>query len=676
MIVKCISFLLIALVLTFKLSAQCTTLGQTPGTAFPVCGTNDFAQTTVPLCSTANIPVPGCADGNVQYFDTNPFWYKFTCYQSGTLGFLITPTDLGDDYDWQLFDITGRDPNSVFTDPALFVSGNWSGSYGLTGASTSGTGNIECASNPAVYENTFSKMPQVIQGHNYLLLVSHYTQSQSGYKLSFGGGTASITDTTKPHLLSASVSCDATKIMVKLNKKMTCASLVNDGSDFTVSSALSSVISATGINCNSGFDMDSVILTLSNPLPPGNYQLTAKNGADGNTLLDNCSTQIVPGENIPFAILPIQPTPMDSLVPVGCSPDILQLVFSKLIRCNTIAPDGSDFQVTGPSGVIVSAASGICNSDGNSSIILVQLSAPITVGGTYQIKLVNGSDGSTIVDECGQTTPAGSTLNFSASDTVAASFNYQLLYGCRNDTLYFTQDGNHGINQWNWTFQDAGISILQNPEIIYPESDFGQKIIQLIVSNGVCSDTSSAIINLDNKLTADFEAPNILCPEDKAIFQNNSVGNIVSWTWDLGDGTLDFDQTPAAHSYTAPRAVQVVYTIRLIVENNLGCRDTAIQKLTELRSCYIAVPNAFTPNGDGINDYLYPLNALKAVDLEFKVYNRYGQLVFETRDWTKKWDGTINGKEQDTGTYVWTLQYTDGETGKKIFRKGTSTLIR
>ena len=64
----------------------------------------------------------------------NPFWYSFTCYTSGTLGFLITPKNLGDDYDWQLFDITGHNPSEVYTNPALIVTGNWSGTSGVTGA--------------------------------------------------------------------------------------------------------------------------------------------------------------------------------------------------------------------------------------------------------------------------------------------------------------------------------------------------------------------------------------------------------------------------------------------------------------------------------------------------------------------------------------------------------------
>jgi gliding motility-associated-like protein len=79
---------------------------------------------------------------------------------------------------------------------------------------------------------------------------------------------------------------------------------------------------------------------------------------------------------------------------------------------------------------------------------------------------------------------------------------------------------------------------------------------------------------------------------------------------------------------------------------------------------------------DGRNDYLYPLNAYKTSDLRFTVYNRYGQRMFETRDWTLKWDGTINGVKQPSGTYVWVLTYIDTETGQKIARKGTTVLIR
>ena len=93
-------------------------------------------------------------------------------------------------------------------------------------------------------------------------------------------------------------------------------------------------------------------------------------------------------------------------------------------------------------------------------------------------------------------------------------------------------------------------------------------------------------------------------------------------------------------------------------------------------NCYISVPSAFTPNGDGLNDYLYPLNAYKATDLIFRVYNRYGQVIFETKDWTMKWDGTYKNQPQASGTYVWTLEFTEPISHKRIAQKGTTVLIR
>ena len=125
--------------------------------------------------------------------DISPFWYRFTCYADGTLGFLITPNNLNDDYDWQVFDITGHDPNDVYKDASLFVACSWSGFRGITGATAAGTSLVNCAGNAPL----FSSMPTLIAGHNYLLVVSNFTNQQGGYQLSFtigtpGGGTAVI----------------------------------------------------------------------------------------------------------------------------------------------------------------------------------------------------------------------------------------------------------------------------------------------------------------------------------------------------------------------------------------------------------------------------------------------------------------------------------------------------
>jgi gliding motility-associated-like protein len=673
--------LLIAFSSVKDIKAQCTALGQNPETAFPVCGTTVFRQDDVPFCNLGNIAVAGCGgSGGTQYQIKNPFWYKFTCFQAGTLSFTIAPIAANEDYDWQLYDVTGRNPRDVITNQALVVTGNWAGTYGNTGASASGVNYVECGSNPADNKPTFAQSPTLIVGHEYLLMISHFSDTRSGYDLSFGGGTAVITDPKLPHLESARAICDGTQAVIKLNKRMKCNSLSANGSEFTLSPALSNVIGAVGYGCNSSFDMDSVILTLDNPLPPGPYTITIKNGGDGNTLKDNCDRTIPVAESIGVVVYPVFPTPMDSLVPVSCAPDEIELDFSKhirKIRCSSIAADGSDFKVntiTGAAAVTVIGATGTCGADGLTPVIKVKLSAPVKTKGTWQIVLQTGSDGNTIINECGQETAAGATLTFAAKDTVNADFTFNVKFGCKTDTVSYFHDGRNEVNFWKWNFDNIRTSNLQNPVILYKASV--DKKVQLIVSNGFCSDTSGVVgILFDNTVKAKFEATEVVCPGDIAVFKDTSFGNILQWNWDFGNGNTSTLQQPPPQTYPYTNIIKDV-PVRLIVTNNIGCSDTAVQTIKVVGNCYIAVPNAFTPNNDGLNDYLYPLNAYKAADLIFKVYNRFGQVLFSTTNWTNKWDGTFKGQGADPGTYVWILQYTNTDTGKRVEQRGSTILIR
>ncbi|MEP6597393.1 MAG: PKD domain-containing protein, partial [Ginsengibacter sp.] len=572
--------------------------GQNPSSAFPVCGIDTFSRSTVPYCGGRSIPGP-CRDDGLT--DINPFWYKFTCFSAGTLGFLITPNDLKDDYDWQLFDVTGHSINDVYTDASLFVSCNWSGNPGRTGASSSGMSLQNCG---GYAYPTFSAMSSLTVGHNYLLLISHFTKftpSQNGYALSFGGGTASITDPLLPGMTNAKASCDATQIILQLNKKMKCSSLAADGSDFIISPAASVITGTTGFGCNNGFDMDSVMLTTGSPLPSGNFIITIKKGTDGNTLLDNCDRDIDSGSNLPLTIFPLQPTPMDSLTSVGCSPQTLQLVFKKNIRCNSVAANGSDFIVTGPTPVTVLSAQGNCI-NGVSDVINVTLSGPIVSQGNYQLTLMKGSDGNTIIDECGQETPVGSTLNFSTNDTVSAEFSYRINLGCKTDTIAFTHDGRNGVNQWLWRLGDQGTSTLKNPIAYF--NKFGSQQIILSVSNGTCTDTVTSIISLDNELKAAFETNSLLCPEDAATFINNSIGDIIDYKWDFGNETTSMSQSPPPLHYPL-LSLEKIYPVSLVVKNSIGCYDTAINSIKVLKSCYIAVPNAFTPQSGDANSKIF-----------------------------------------------------------------------
>ena len=117
-------------------------------------------------------------------------------------------------------------------------------------------------------------------------------------------------------------------------------------------------------------------------------------------------------------------------------------------------------------------------------------------------------------------------------------------------------------------------------------------------------------------------------------------------------------------------------TPQLVVKNDIGCTSTAAQNIILLDACYVYIPGAFTPNNDGLNDYLYPLNGYRTTGLLFRIFNRYGQLVFEATNPDQRWDGRFGRQAAEPGTYVWILHYTDKFTHKYVEKKGTTILIR
>ncbi|MCP9750667.1 gliding motility-associated C-terminal domain-containing protein [Ferruginibacter sp. HRS2-29] len=675
-----ILFISFALISRYSQAQPCSLPGMTPSSAIPVCGTSQFKQPDLANCTGQAIAIRGCT---ITATSDRAFWYKFTCFQSGTLGFVIKGLNAADDYDWCLFDITGRDPNEVFTNSALQVSLNL---YGVgaetsppfpqtpTGCVPAGTGDVHCEG-AASSNSPFNRMPVITVGRQYLLMVNNFTVSTDGYTLDFTGGTASITDPKLPALLSGEAACDAKQIRILLNKDMKCKSMAANGSDFSINAPGINIIGAASSVCTNGFDMDSLILTLDTPLPPGTYTVTAKRGGDGNTLLDNCDREVPVGDKVSFTVFPLIPTPMDSLTKVKCAPRTLELVFKKQMLCSSIAANGSDFEVIGgPVPVTISSAAGVNCTNGLSKKILVTLSAPMQVGGFYTIRLKNGTDGNSIFDECSQQTPVGSNITFEVKDTVNADFTYNIIYGCDKNVVQYTHNGANGVNNWKWLFDNSITNSTPNPVI--PYTDYRQKLAQLIVTNGVCSDTSKTTIFFDNLLIADFEVTSIVCPNEPAKFVNKTIGRITEWNWVFDNGNTSSVRNPSPQTYVPRNSGDYAAAPRLIVKNDYGCYDTLSRPVRVVFSCYIAVPKAFTPNGDGVNDHLYPLSAYKAQDLHFSVYNRFGQLVFSTTDWTKQWDGRFKGQGADPGTYVWVLNYFDSITGRRVNQKGTSVLIR
>jgi gliding motility-associated-like protein len=150
--------------------------------------------------------------------------------------------------------------------------------------------------------------------------------------------------------------------------------------------------------------------------------------------------------------------------------------------------------------------------------------------------------------------------------------------------------------------------------------------------------------------------------------------NASSWSWTPATG-LNFTTIPdpvGLYTATAPASVTYIITARTMA----GCTgsDTLTVKIFKTPAD-IFVPSAFTPNGDGRNEVIRPV-LVGIQELKFfRVYNRWGQLVFSTSQANKGWDGTIAGAKQTTQNFVYMVQAVD-YTGKEIVKRGNFVLIR
>ncbi len=122
-------------------------------------------------------------------------------------------------------------------------------------------------------------------------------------------------------------------------------------------------------------------------------------------------------------------------------------------------------------------------------------------------------------------------------------------------------------------------------------------------------------------------------------------------------------------------SIEQNYFYQIEITSNAGCLTVDSQQVKVIKEIKIYVPSAFTPNGNGLNDYLKPTTyGIKELHF-FRVYNRIGQLLYNLQNNQQGWDGTIHGVKQTTGTFVWMVQGL-GVDNKVYTEKGTTVLIR
>jgi len=272
--------------------------------------------------------------------------------------------------------------------------------------------------------------------------------------------------------------------------------------------------------------------------------------------------------------------------------------------------------------------------------------------GNYIVTLIVSSGG-TCVDTAYDTAKVNPlpVVNFS-SDTV-----------CQGDStlfmdLSFIPSGS--ITNWSWNFGDGDTSSLQNPIHAYTSSG-NYNASLTCTSNNNCSSSVSLSVMVHPLPLADFSTTPSPTGEliDEVVFTDLSTGGVVNWLWNFGDSATDSAQSPS-HIYSDTG----IYIVTLIVTSANGCLDTVIKPF-EIKDFSFYIPNTFTPNGDGVNDFFFG-EGIGITDYEMSIFDRWGNIIFYCnikglpQSNLCRWNGVVKGgtgKIQED-VYVYKVHFT------------------
>ena len=733
------------------------------------------------------------------FIESNSVWFKVQIASPGLLAFVITPVITTQDYDFSVYNITGKTCDSinintlVRTDGCDFASAAPTGKVGLR------------PSSPGVFATAGASPPFISAinaqaGDTYLILVDSYLPvTASGFTLSFDSSTATFVAPPGPLLDTIAKDCYyKTGLTFHTTKNVKCSSLQTNGSDFYITPALTTVTSATGVNCSgtnsaNGYS-NSISITFSNPLPSGNYWLHVKNGTDNNTLLDLCGTPIPLTDSIPFTVTnPIVRLGPDTTtcihnsiqlnaavtgLPAGVTvasyswtpttylssgsianpvatptTDVTYVVtVTPSNNANCIAKDTINvavlhgFYLANHDTAICKGAAVTLNAVGDPRYTYIWTPTTYLSNGTgpatnstpdttitYTViaRKTGCADSSNKVTIDVQPVPTvyigpdvtvcyGDTLNITASVlptwytgymysyTPATSLNFGNIANpvfTATDTTHLTLTVTTGAgctgmddryiyvvpNKFASISADTGIcpgdsavlrvsggiSYVFSPNRWISDTTSANPTVRPVTTTEYvvratsatgCRDTESVLVTVHPTALVNLPDSVKLFPGDS--YTMDPGGNCLYFSW---FPPLGLSNANISNPVAMPE-VNTRYYITATTESGCVAHDSIVVLVDPESS--IDMPNAFTPAaGDGANNILKPVHN-GAVTLNYlRLFDRWGNKVFESHDINEGWNGQYNGQPQPLGVYIYMIQATL-PSGRVFTKQGNVTLLR
>jgi len=271
---------------------------------------------------------------------------------------------------------------------------------------------------------------------------------------------------------------------------------------------------------------------------------------------------------------------------------------------------------------------------------------------------------------CTDTAKVAETLTFISQPVLKFSVdNY-----CIDDIINFknlTDTTYTGPTSFLWDLGDSTTRLRFDAANTYPTA--GHRKIILTASQFYCPAYTTT---LDSVINIEAPIPGIRMPSVSAYIGQNTpiIGrNLPNYTynWNPAWGIDHPDSSTVNFNYQKTQQ----YLFQLIAPSGCVTSDTVLVRVFDNGIVNILVPKSFTPNGDGINDKLFPyLSGIKTFQY-YKVFNRFGKLMFETRNYDEGWDGTVGGTPQPMAIYIWVAAGI-GIDGNLVEKKGETLLLR
>ena len=158
---------------------------------------------------------------------------------------------------------------------------------------------------------------------------------------------------------------------------------------------------------------------------------------------------------------------------------------------------------------------------------------------------------------------------------------------------------------------------------------------------------------------------------NELLFTNTSSGDYINVTWDFGDGSPEISGDSVLYTFSNPG----LYTVTQTVEYGYGCIEVSTEEIEVSDGYDIVLPNAFSPNGDGMNDTIRPVYSC-VNSIEMFIYDTFGSLIYyENNTELTGWNGILEGREAENGNYLMVVKGISIYQ-QEINRQGVFTLLR